>query len=142
MANYYDNSTSNKFKVKQSEKERLEKVFENLIGDDVYTDVVEKDGEISAWFGCYGSLTGLDVENYFEGNQELIDIYKDDEYNAMADELQKCITDDSYVILTDVGHEKLRYVGGGALVITPNKSDYVSLDIMAMEKLKELSSKA
>lgn len=53
MANYYGNSTSNKFKVKKSEKERLGKIFECLIKDSIYTDISLAGEDICGWFGCY-----------------------------------------------------------------------------------------
>lgn len=59
----------------------------------------------------------------------------------MSDELQKCLSEDSYIVLTEAGHEKLIYVSGGVLVITTNKSEYVSLDEVAKNKVKELLSK-
>lgn len=141
MANYYDNSTSNQFKVRKSEKERLEKIFNNLMGDDVHTDIGKIGEDVYGWFGCYGSLIGLDVENYFEDNEVLMNKYQDDEYNAMCDELQKCLADDSHIVLMEAGHEKLRYVNGGVLVITPNHAEYTSLDQVANAKVEELLSK-
>lgn len=141
MANYYESLRSNTFQIKSSEKERIEKIFNHLMGEDVHTDIYEEDGQINAWFGCYGGLSGLDVEEYFKDDEELLKKYADDEYNAMADEIQKCLTDDCYFMLIDAGHEKLRYVGGGALVITSKHCEYMSIVDLAQAKGKELLSK-
>lgn len=138
MANYIEAIRSNEFKIKQGSKEQLEKILNNLYGEDVYTDIIERADGTYGWLGCYGGLTGLDIEKYFADNEELIEKYQDDEYNAMADELQKIIDENSALILIDAGHEKLRYVGGGALIITSKTSKYIDLANMASETAQKL----
>lgn len=137
MTNYCENLTSNTFKIKKEEKERLKKILDNLIGNN--KAFIEEMGDFAyGWFGCYKTVVGLDVKNYFKDNEDMINKYKDDEYNAMADELQKCVDEDSYIILTDAGHEKLGYIDGGALIITTNKIEYISLENIAKKRAMEL----
>lgn len=138
MSNYIEAIRSNEFKIKQGSKEQLEKILNNLCGEDVYTDIIERADGTYGWLGCYGGLTGLDIEKYFADNEELIEKYQDAEYNAMADELQKIIDENSALILIDAGHEKLRYVGGGALIITSETSKYIDLAKMASETAQKL----
>lgn len=138
MSNYIEAIRSNEFKIKQGSKEQLEKILNNLSGEDVYTDIIEREDGTYGWLGCYGGLIGLDIEKYFADNEELIEEYQDAEYNAMVDELQKIIDENSALILIDAGHEKLRYVGGGALIITSETSKYIDLSKMASETAQKL----
>lgn len=53
-------------------------------------------------------------------------------------EIQSILSEDSALILTEVGYEKLRYVGGGALVATSNDSKYISLESEADKLAKKM----
>lgn len=55
----------------------------------------------------------------------------------MSNEFQKCLVEGSYITLTEAGHDSLRYVGGGVLIVTIDKSDYISSDEIAKNKVKE-----
>lgn len=138
MANYEQTVRSNKFKIKSDKKEDLKKILDNLSGEDIYTNIIEKEDGIYGWIGCYGSLTGLNVENYYLDNKDLINKYKDDEHNAMIDELQKIVDKDSAIIIIDAGHEKLRFVGGGSLVITNKDAVYIDIEDIAIKTAKQM----
>lgn len=68
----------------------------------------------------------------------MINKYKDDEYNAMIDELQKIVDKDSAIIIIDAGHEKLRFVGGGSLVITNKDAVYIDIEDIAIKTAKKM----
>lgn len=56
-------------------------------------------------------------------------------------ELQKIVSEDSYILIVDAGNEKLRYVGGGAYVVTSTDIRYMNIWDVAKRKAEELIKK-
>lgn len=127
MANYIGTVKSNEFLV--INKEKTEIILDSVETDgEFYYDIVptNTDGVFKCWFGSTGSIFGINTDFLYGAN------YKDEEdcepsYDLMISELQNVLIEDSYIKIVDVGYEKLRYVGGGCLVITKNDCKYVDI---------------
>ena len=136
MANYNGTTRSNYFLV--NNKDKAELIFDSIITDgEIYCSVEEtdKDGVFKCWFGSYGNIYGLH-KGYDTGNPEEDD--DEEDYDLMISELQSILVDGEYIQIIDIGYEKLRYVGGGCLIITKDKSEYIDLVKTGEELAKKL----
>lgn len=138
MANYAGCTKSNEFKIKTGMEEFARKIFDEALSEDtIYVDFSEKDGALYCSFSCYGDIFGLSEDFYGEDIKDDYDACIDD----FVDELQKVVAEDSSAIIVDAGNEKLRYVGGGAYVITSNHVEYLNIWDVANNKAQELLKK-
>lgn len=62
----------------------------------------------------------------------------DERANALISMLQPLIADGECIIIETIGYEKLRALWGEALIITPDKTEWVSLDSAIRGKVTEL----
>ena len=131
MSNYYGMVRTNYFHVKDEEQFRalMAKV---ICGDgslELWDDMKDANGNRLFGFGVYGSISGIPDEN---GE------YDDMAYERLIDELGECVAEDDAILIFEAGHEKLRYVGGGVLVITSKESEYVDLHEEGRKKAQQL----
>lgn len=130
MANYEATTRTNYFRVTDSS--RLEAILNNTASEagapELWT--MEKDGETLYAFGVYALIDGLLCEN------------EDDcSYDLFIDELQKIVAPGDAIIITEIGHEKLRYISADAIIITADKVACVDLIETAFdEALKALGN--
>lgn len=123
MANCYGNTKSNDFKV--TDVDAFNKLCEGLSAEDeIYVEADKETGVCSV--ACYGSL-----DFYNEANDE----YEIDEF---YNRLSEIIAPGEKAIFVEVGNEKLRYVGGGAYVVTTGQVEYVDLESAALAKGDEM----
>lgn len=78
----------------------------------------------------YGSL--------YDENDEKIYNPEDLEVTNWVHELQAILPKDEVFVLIEAGHEKLRYICANALVATHDTIEYIDLESMIQEKVKEL----
>lgn len=108
--------------------------------DELYFDFDKnEDGFTFCSFCCYGNIYGL-PDNWTESNQDS-DEYEDADMDLFLEELQKIVSEDSYILIVDAGNEKLRYVGGGAYVVTSTDISYMNIWDVAKRKAEELIKK-
>lgn len=129
MANYLSSTKTNDFRVTDLEK------FCDLMNRCCSEDKLEiwqtpqEDGSIKVGFGVSGTFDGIMDD-------------EDDDYdkamNRFVAKLQPLIHPDDACILVNVGWEKLRYVGGNALVITGKGTCNVNLHYQSIRKAGEL----
>lgn len=125
MANYVSTTRTNYFHVKDAEAFRA--FMDNVSGDDLELwDEKDDKGDTVFAFGCEGSIYGIQNED------------ENDDYDLFIKNLQEYIADNDAVILTEAGHEKLRYVTGFATVITSKGIQFLNLDDMALSKAREM----
>ena len=125
MANYVSTTRTNYFHVKDVETFRA--FMDNVSGDDLELwDEKDDKGDTVFAFGCEGSIYGIQNED------------ENDDYDLFIKNLQEYIADNDAVILTEAGHEKLRYVTGFATVITSKGIQFLNLDEYALTKAKEM----
>lgn len=125
MANYECVSRTNYFHVKDVETFR--EFMDTVIADDLHVwEEKDNDSNIVFAFGCEGVIYGIPDEN---GDSSL---------DLFFTELQKYIADNDAVILTEAGHEKLRYVTGYATVVTRNNIQTLGIETFALAKVKEM----
>lgn len=129
MANYHGFTRSNYFRVTDVDRLKLIinstycgedtlSLFQRTIGDETYYG-----------FGCYDSISGL-CENW-----EQLDAYSppdefdddDPSFELFIEELSEILHPEDAIIITEVGHEKLRYLEAYSVIITRN--DVVSVDL-------------
>lgn len=120
MANYYGVCRSNYFAVKS------EAAFRKLIShcsseDEIH--IFERDGPGGKLFGfgCYGSIPGLCLDE--DGCSDQTAFYR---------VLKKIVAEGHAVIITEAGYEKLRYVVGGAAIITNRAIKYLDINNRAL----------
>ena len=117
MADYCCAIRTNYFHVK--DKEKFMNFMQHVRGTEdsieVWTDVDSKGNTVYA-FGCYGTIDGY-VSN-LDDDEEEPDII------AFEMGLTDHIADDDAIMIFESGHEKLRYVIGGVLIITSTGSEY------------------
>ena len=130
MANYDSATLSNYFHVKD------EKALRELIGKTVCSDndlelfdCKDENGQTIFGFGTCGSIIGIPDENG-----------KKDEYtyDGFVKALQKIIEPDEAIIIFEVGHEKLCCIGECAAVITVNKSTWLDMSDIAVNKARKM----
>ena len=122
MANYCCAIRSNYFRVKDEEKFR--ELMSHVYGSEDEISLFEEvlDNQKFFGFGLYGSIAGLCNENEDED----------------VDALQECVADDDAVIILESGNEKLRYIIGGATIITSKSSEYVDITSVAKDKAAKM----
>ena len=125
MANYIARTRTNYFKVKDIKafREEMEK-FSSMHNIEVWEK--EIDGEIRVAFGGYDSLVSV-----FPDEEALEPISMEGVIRPHLEEGEACI-------IFEVGHEKLRYLTGEALVITQNATKYVNLTDVAIKSARKL----
>lgn len=128
MANYEAYVRSNYFRVKN---EAAFRQWAEGLRLDVPVDEKMPDGEQR--FAIYSN----DVGGWPQWREPERD-EAGDEVDFVA-ELQDHLADDDVAILLEVGHEKLRYLGGSAQVCTPQEIRSVNLTEEAMRIARELS---
>ena len=133
MANYCCAIRTNYFRVKDEEKfrELMSRVYGSEDEISLFEEVL--DNQRFFGFGLYGSIAGLCNEN--EDEDEDVD---DDDYDAFIDALQRCVADDDAIIILESGNEKLRYIIGGATIITSRSVEYVDITSVAMDKAAKM----
>lgn len=126
MSDYIETVRSTDFLV--NDKVKATKILSSIVTDgELYYDVEDTDTEnvYKCWFGAYGGISGL-YSNY-DSDEDDGEDDMDADYALFVSELQSILLEDSYINIIDVGNEKLRYVGGGCLVITKNDSEYINI---------------
>ena len=159
MANYYDITRTNYFHVKDEAAFRdfMSKAVGDEGGIDLWDDEKDDQGNTLFGFGLYGCIAGIPVpvtdenenkrggtdptsasvtDEEDEDDEESEDVEYD--YDAFITGLQQFVADDDAILIFESGHEKLRYVGGGALVITAQETYYIDLQDAACKKAAEL----
>jgi len=133
MANYNAFTRSNYFRV-TDEKRMKELVDSCACGEDELHLFVrdESEGSKTFGFGCYGSISGLEVPS--EDSDEEPEV----EYDFFITELQKILYDGDAIIITEIGYEKLRYLIGYSIIITKTESRCVDLDNEALGIAKKM----
>lgn len=131
MANYISATRTNYFHV--TDEEKFLELMSRCSGEDeieIWSDTKE-DGNKTFGFGVQGTFDGIyDPENENEDANDAMDRF--------IRELQALIRPDDACIITNAGWEKLRYVGGNALVITRDKVYNADLFQCAIKKTQEL----
>lgn len=125
MANYECVSRTNYFHVKDAETFR--EFMDSVIADDLHLwEEKDNDNNTVFAFGCEGTIYGIHDEN------------DDSSLDLFFTELQKHIADNDAVILTESGHEKLKYVTGYATIITHTGMQTLGIETFALAKAKEM----
>ena len=119
MANYYEMTRTNYFKITDSDK--FKEICEEITSESgVEFDVTEKDGKL---YGCI-SCESIIMLNDEDESVDVESFYK---------KLQTVLEEDDAIIFTSIGHEKLRYLVGMIIVITKDDIQYINLEDKAME---------
>ena len=131
MANYYSAVRTNYFHVK--DEDRFRALMARVVCDDgsleLWDDEADATGIQLFGFGSHGSISGIPDDN---------DEYDDTSYDRFIDELAECVADDDAVIIFEAGHEKLRYVGGGVLIVTSKGCEYIDLHEAARKQAQRM----
>lgn len=132
MANYESATLTNYFRVKDPDAFR--EFMSRVYGSDEVQLWEGKDlnGTVQFGFGVYGWISG------FCPSEDEEDDDCDYDYNAFLDELQKHIADDDAVIILESGHENLRYVVGGATIVTSKEVEYLGINELAEKRVAVL----
>ena len=119
MANYYEMTRTNYFKITDSDK--FKEICEEITSESgVEFDVTEKDGKL---YGCISSESIIMLND----EDESVDV------ESFYKKLQTVLEEDDAIIFTSIGHEKLRYLVGMIVVITKDDIQYINLEDKAME---------
>lgn len=138
MSNYYGITKTNYFHV--NDPEEFKKLMRRVVSDDGDIDLWEakdKDGNPIFAFGGYSSISGVyPIKNNNDDSED--EDYDEADYDLFTSELQKMIVDGEAIIITEIGHEKLRYLTAYAVVITKDDCQYVNLERRAAVKAKDM----
>jgi hypothetical protein len=105
LANYNAYSRTNYFRVKD---ELAKEVLKNLIAQIKDAELWEDEEDGTVAFGGYCSIT-----EYYDNDKE--------DYVQTFKTIQSLLPDGEVCVLTEVGHEKLRYLVGISWMITNKK---------------------
>lgn len=133
MANYCGVTRTNYFRVKDPVK--FKELMLNVCADEDDVDVWEEkdeNGNTVFGFGCYGSILGLMPDG--TDNDDDFDY----DYDGFVNGLSACVANDDAVIVLESGNEKLRYIVGGALVVTSKGSIYLDINEIAQMKASKM----
>lgn len=134
MANYVCTVRTNYFHVKDAETFRA--VMEKVQGSEDNIKLWEEkdpDGNPVFGFGCDGGIAGIpEVDE--DGEEEITD----NSYDNFLFELQNAVAENDAIIITEVGHEKQRYVVGTAVIITQQEIACISITDLALQKAREM----
>lgn len=130
MANYYASARTSYTKVKDPEK------FKEWASDVPGVEVISQKGEGGTLYGlmvtcCDGA--GWPCQKYIEETDDFEDL---DVYG----EFQEHVADGWCVTFKEVGAEKLRYLVGAVVVVTPDDIRHSCLDTIAAQMREELGS--
>lgn len=131
MANTNTITRTNYFRVKNEEKYQV--LFKSLSAEDEIYDFTEtKDETILHGFGSYSDIFYCPSDEYVEENGYSLD--------GFTKELQKLLPEGEAAIIKDISWEKLRFVFGGAYVITSKEIRYISLDDTVLDTARDMLS--
>ena len=130
MANYVGCVRTNYFRVK--DMDAFKDIVSRIASEDKVSLFVNEENPELVGFGSLSSIMGIYPEKYDE--DEDIDFCTDE----LAAELQKVVAEDDAIIMTEVGNEKLRYVSGGAYIITSREIQYLDLKSIATHTAREM----
>lgn len=134
MANYYGITRTNYFSVKDPEE--FEKLTAKIVDDEgEHAHMITKhcDGVEKYGFYTNGAMLGIEPEGIDEDDEN----YGFDQYDvAMA--IQKMLPKNDACIITEVGHEKARYLIGYAYVVTADDIKFISLENTAIQTACEM----
>lgn len=137
MANYYGNTRTNYFHVK--DEAAFREFMGKVVGDEDGIELwIRQDaqGNTLFGFGVYGCISGIPVPVLDENGEDTGDTEND--YDAFISGLQQHVAEDDAIVIFEAGHQKLCYVGGGALIITAKETYYIDLQTSACKKAAEL----
>ena len=137
MANYYGNTRTNYFHVK--DEAAFREFMGKVVGDEDGIELwIRQDaqGNTLFGFGVYGCISGIPVPVLDDNGENTGETEND--FDAFTDGLQQHVAEDDAIIIFEAGHEKLRYVGGGATIITAKTIKYIDLQTAACKKAAEL----
>lgn len=118
MANYYATTVSEGGKIKEGKKEELQAIIDKyqFIAYDDGDIIVEIEGDTLCIYG-YGAMSVYKKED---------EEFDDDCTDYFLGEVAQCIED--YMVISEVGNEKCRYVNAYAWVLKDGKVESVSLE--------------
>lgn len=122
MANYYAKTRSNYFGV--NSKEDLEKIINRCCSmDSNEVKIAESDGKYAIL--CESEIMGYETDYGYD-------------FDKFIKDLSSVVEDGDAVILTEVGHEKMRYLSGSIVVITKNQVQYKTLQDIGISVAQEM----
>lgn len=141
MANYYENTRTNYFRV--IDKHKFIDIVNNQImcsesSLDWWSKTIE--GESYYAFGVNDSIDGVCECEYCESNKINEEDECEGEYNfeKMCELLQGVVHPDDAIIITASGYEKLRYVGAYSTIITKTEVKHIDIWKEAIKNAKIL----
>lgn len=138
MANYYGITITNYFHV--NDPEELKNLIRRVVSDEGDIDLWEdkdKDGNPVFSFGGYSSIVGIcPIENNNDDGED--EDYDEADYDLFISELQKLIVDGDAIIITEIGHEKLRYLTAYSTIITKNDVQSINLERQSVLKASDM----
>ena len=138
MANYISSTKTNDFRV--TDLDKFNELMNRCSSEDELEvwKTTQEDGSIKVGFGVYGTFDGLMNNGLNEDDDDYEEYDPDVAHDLFVAELQKLIAPDDACIIINTGWEKLRYVGGNALVITNKETYNINLHRQAIHKAGEL----
>lgn len=162
MANYNSVFTTNNFKVKEGKLLLAKTLAELVSGEDVCYEIDDKDLSVCifgyGYFGlCPDDLEELEVHTKDGVDCQLVSelrellsadefevFYNNSKEGYLEEEIMKLwqsvLPEGEHIKLIESGNEKLRYVGGFALVITPKGWKSVEFNQMADNLVSEINN--
>lgn len=133
MSNYKGVVRTNYFRVRDEEKfrELMSRVVSDGSPIELWDDHKDTEGRLLFGFGS------LDCLNFGLPNED--GECDDMSYDDFLAELSECIAENDAAIIFDAGHEKLRYIQAGAIIVTYDKGyEYVDIHDLALNKAREI----
>lgn len=131
MANTNTITRTNYFRV--TDEKKYQELFETLSAEDEIYDFTKTCNEtILHGFGSYSDINYYPSDEYIDENGYPLD--------GFTKELQKLLPEGEAAIIKDISWEKLRFVFGGAYVITSKEIRYISLDDTVLDAARDMLS--
>lgn len=130
MADFIGCARTNYFKVK--DMDAFKAILSRIVSEDEIEFFTSDENPELVGFGCSAPIYGILPKDC--KREEDVDTNMDE----LAAELQNVVADDDAIIITEVGHEKLNYVAGGAYIITSKDFQYRNIQNIAIQTAQEM----
>lgn len=133
MANYYSKTRTNTFEV--TNEDSFRNACENLRsdgGDELEIITKKNDNNtVSVILACEGSLITVNPDDDDDYNDDITEFYK---------AVQPLLAENSAMIVTTIGYEKLRYLTAYADIVTSSSIESINLENAVESTVQDMLS--
>lgn len=129
MANYVGCTRTNYFRVK--DEDAFKSIIRRMVSEDEVVILHDDKGRFGFCSSC--PIIGIAPEGNMDEDEDV-----EENRDNVAEALMELLPDGEAIIWSEIGHEKLRYLVGGAYVITNQTYEYVNMFHAAVQTAQQI----